>query len=224
LKSILLLFALAFLCVHAFDTPKDEEHAILFRERYKFLSLKEGLVEAQAQRRPLAVFVMQPWCGACKALKRVLTVSAGIQSIATELILVKAEGGEEEKEFSAWAKDFHDDESLAGPDGGYFPRILFFAPDLQPLHITAPRGHPDYQYFYNQESQVIDAMKLALEKSEGFARPPAPPTLQEEVAKRKKQTISNGEEEWDFELDDPDRDESKVAGEGVEKNEGENEE
>lgn len=106
--------------------------------------------EAAATSRPILLLVHRTWCSACKQLRPQFAKSKDIEVLSEQLVMVKT--AEEQGEFTR---------SQFGPDGNYFPRILFFDSNGEFLNEIAPRKDK-YKYFHFGAESIVKAMKKAL--------------------------------------------------------------
>ncbi len=116
--------------------------------------VKEGgwqgaLDRAGETGRPILLLVHRTWCGACKQLRPRFAESKEIERLAGDFVMVRTheEGG-----------DFDGD--LFKPDGGYFPRILFFDSAGNFLEQVTQR-EDKYKYFHYEEASIVKAMGQA---------------------------------------------------------------
>ncbi|KNC70459.1 hypothetical protein SARC_17013, partial [Sphaeroforma arctica JP610] len=68
---------------------------------------------AASSNKPMLILIHKTWCGACKNLKKTVSTSEQMVTLAKEYIMVNLEDDEEPKD-----KQFQ-------PDGGYVPRLFF---------------------------------------------------------------------------------------------------
>lgn len=103
--------------------------------------------------KPIMYLLTQPWCGACKRLKRTFVEEGQpkltMETVSKQYIMVSVDGKENDKLGSEFA-----------PDGGYIPRILFAEPSgkLRP-DIKNPASPAQYKYFYTSAAQVAQALE-----------------------------------------------------------------
>jgi protein-disulfide reductase (glutathione) len=81
-------------------------------------SLPEGLVQAQAEEKPLMLLVWKTWCGACKALRPKFEASPSILTESSNFVMVNVVDDEEPS-----------DAKYKPGGAGYIPRVLFLRPD-----------------------------------------------------------------------------------------------
>ncbi|XP_035698993.1 thioredoxin domain-containing protein 12-like [Branchiostoma floridae] len=131
----------------------DQNKGRGFGDNFAWKDFQSGLQEAKETKKPLLLLIHKSWCGACKALKPKFAASKQIQDLSKHFVMVNVEDDEEP----------HGEEYT--PDGGYIPRILFMDPEGKVRRdIVNINGNPSYRYYYPDPIQVVDSMKLALEK------------------------------------------------------------
>lgn len=106
---------------------------------------------ARASGKPMLVLVTQPWCGACKNLKRAINANApSFTSLLNEFAVVHAVGDDGQQ----WMEDGH----------GYVPQTYFLAAGGESdLGVQGP--NPKYAHFFADEPSLATAMNSALEKA-----------------------------------------------------------
>ena len=99
--------------------------------------------------KPGVVFVTQPWCGACKGLKRSINGDADFKELMKSFVVVHASGDDG----TQWQAE--------GQQDGYIPRVYFLNKDGSMMDITAP--NPSYAYFFPSSDAVKAGMNQLLE-------------------------------------------------------------
>ena len=109
--------------------------------------------KAGEEKKPLMVLIHRTWCGACKSLRPKFAGSKEIASLSEKMVMVRS------------AEDSKLSDGRFSPDGGYFPRILFYGPDGKIYEDIVSRTDK-YKYFHSDPSTIVDAMKKALDRGE----------------------------------------------------------
>ncbi|GMV43008.1 MAG: hypothetical protein AMXMBFR64_47240 [Myxococcales bacterium] len=109
---------------------------------------EEGLAQARAENRNMALLVYADWCPKCKALAPVFE-DPQIQELTRGLVMVIADQDEKPAFLQERFADI----------GGYVPRLLFLRPDGT-LRPEINSGHPRYPYFYNAQQRDTLATSL----------------------------------------------------------------
>ncbi|KYQ59836.1 Thioredoxin domain-containing protein 12 [Trachymyrmex zeteki] len=128
-----------------------------FERMYKWRNLQEGFQEAKICRKPIFLLIHKPGCPTCEKLKPKFTNSIRILDLSQHFVMVGVRKDEIPTQ----------DEAKFQPDGTYVPRILFFTPDgefMKDVYNHHPKADDKYKYFYNNTSQIIDSMILALKR------------------------------------------------------------
>ncbi|XP_018341476.1 PREDICTED: thioredoxin domain-containing protein 12-like [Trachymyrmex septentrionalis] len=136
----------------------DDDSNRNFERMYKWKNLREGFQEAKISRKPIFLLIHKPGCPTCEKLKPRFTNSIKILNLSQHFVMVSMK----KDEISA------QDEAKFEPDGTYVPRILFFTSDgkfMKDVYNRHSKANDKYKYFYNNPSQIIDSMILALELS-----------------------------------------------------------
>ena len=100
--------------------------------------------------KPGVVFVTQPWCGACKGLKRSINGDDDFKELMKSFVVVHA-SGDDGKQWQA-----------EGQDDGYIPRVYFLNKDGSMMDVQAP--NPSYAYFFPSSDAVKAGMNQLLEQ------------------------------------------------------------
>ena len=119
-----------------------------------FVSADEAKAKAAEANKPLVVFVTEPWCGACKNLKRQLNNGNNVKGKLDQFVVTHVSGDDA----AAWKEDGH----------GYVPQTYFFGPDGNKLDIEGPNGQ--YAHFFGGEEPLAQAMDKALNLAGGAAK------------------------------------------------------
>ena len=151
-EAIVLSVAILFLSAVAnADKDVDEDWNDNNIDWIKDGSWEEVVAKAQSHHKPILLLVHRVWCGACKQLRPKFAESKEISDLSGQLVMVRSseEGGD------------YDGEQFK-PDGGYFPRILFFNEDGR-LMADVVQREDKYKYFHFQAESVVKAMKRAVD-------------------------------------------------------------
>ena len=115
-------------------------------EAYTWTPFSEAF--AQGGGKPVMLVATKSYCGACKALKPQFAASPALLDAAAGFTLVSV------------GDEFDEADAKFAPDGGYFPRVLFFTADGAPLPgVTS--GNAQYKHFYSSPDQIVAAMAQA---------------------------------------------------------------
>lgn len=109
---------------------------------------EDGVAQARADNRPIALLVYADWCPKCKALAPVFADPA-VLALTKDLVMIK----QDQDDQPAFLQE------RFGDIGGYVPRLLFLRPDGT-LRTDITSGHPRYPYFYN--SQQPETLQTSL--------------------------------------------------------------
>ncbi|KAG5329202.1 TXD12 protein, partial [Acromyrmex charruanus] len=134
----------------------DDDSNRNFERTYKWRNLQEGFEEAKICRKPIFLLIYKLGCPTCEKLKPKFTNSIKIVNLSQHFVMVRMKKDEIPAQ----------DEAKFQPDGTYVPRILFFTPDgkfMKDVYNHHPKADNKFKYFYNNTSQIIDSMILALE-------------------------------------------------------------
>merc|ERR1719473_334098 len=96
--------------------------------------------------KPRMVIVTQPWCGACKNLKRQVNKGSDVKAALEHFEVVHAVGDDG----SQWQEDGH----------GYVPQTYFYHADGSAMKVEGP--NPQYAHFFGGEKALHNAMQKAL--------------------------------------------------------------
>ena len=139
-----ILLAAVCLCGHAiaqeFDLP-----GILSSH----VDVDPFLAEVRREGKPGVVFVTQPWCGACKNLKKSINGSPELKTLLGQFVVAHASGNDG----TQW-------QGGEGKSDGYIPRVYFFNPDGSRHEVDAP--NPDYEFFFPSSAAVEKGLKQVL--------------------------------------------------------------
>ena len=108
-------------------------------------AVKKQLVQ---ENKPGLVFVTQPWCGACKGLKKSINGDQAFKDMLKEFVVVHASG----EDGAQWQAD--------GQNDGYIPRVYFLDAKGNMQDITAP--NPKYAYLFPSSEAVKKGMETLL--------------------------------------------------------------
>lgn len=98
------------------------------------------------------VFVTQPWCGACKGLKRSVNSDESLKALLNKFVVVHA-SGDDGKQWQA-----------PGKSDSYIPRVYFLNKDGTYADVKAP--NPSYAYFFPSGSAVKTGLEQVLSQNE----------------------------------------------------------
>eukprot|EP00927_Polykrikos_kofoidii_P007512 TRINITY_DN13087_c0_g1_i1.p1 TRINITY_DN13087_c0_g1~~TRINITY_DN13087_c0_g1_i1.p1 ORF type:complete len:171 (-),score=26.88 TRINITY_DN13087_c0_g1_i1:98-535(-) len=99
--------------------------------------------------KPGVVFVTQPWCGACKSLKKAISHSKEVKKLAKEFVMIHAEGDDG----AQWQG--------AGESLGYIPRVYFLSSKGERLDQFTGQNEK-YTRFFSDADSVIEAMTAVI--------------------------------------------------------------
>jgi protein-disulfide reductase (glutathione) len=117
-----------------------------------WVRLPQAFSIARAQNKPVAVVIWKSWCGACKALKPKVAASTAIAALAGDFVMVAADEDEPKG----------DEAAKYSPDGGYYPRVLFFHSTGELMEdVVGP--NPKYKHYFSDDSLLAKAMAAAKE-------------------------------------------------------------
>ena len=123
-----------------------QEFEIPFGNAVSVEDVKASIAE---EGKPAVVFVTQPWCGACKALKRSVNVDGEIKALLGNFVVAHASGDDG----SQW--------QAPGKSDGYIPRVYFLNADGSYADVTAP--NPSYSYFFPSATAVKKGLEQVLQ-------------------------------------------------------------
>lgn len=125
-----------------------------FGDHINWKTLDSGLQSAKLSQKPVMVLIHRTNCPACHELQPKFAASKEIADLSSQFEMVNVADEEEPQE------------AKYSPDGGYVPRILFFAPHGEfKGHVNNPKGHPQYKYYHYDTPSIVAAMNSALSKS-----------------------------------------------------------
>lgn len=113
------------------------------------VSVKEVKLQVQKEGKPAMVFVTQPWCGACKSLKR--SVNGKVDQMRDQMddfIVVHAA-----------AEDGHEWQA-PGESDTYVPRVYFLDRSGDFMSIAGP--NKEYKHFFSSAGDLEKAMQTVL--------------------------------------------------------------
>lgn len=113
------------------------------------VSVEEVKLQVQELKKPAMVIVTQPWCGACKGLKRSMNDNVEqLRGLMGEFVVVHAaaEAGNE------W--------QAPGQNEGYIPRVYFLDQRGDFLPVAGP--NEDYKHFFQDVDALEKGMRAAL--------------------------------------------------------------
>ena len=111
-----------------------------------------GLQKAAAENKHMMVIVHIMTCPACVRNKFWFSRSQAIADLSQYFVMVNVEPNE----IPRWIRQLT-------PDGAYVPRILFMTPNGRVLRGIGT-GHPEYNYAYMDEHQVVRSMTILAPK------------------------------------------------------------
>jgi len=123
-------------------------------DHYNWTTLKDGLVQAKRENKPIMLIVSNDKCRVCQQLKKVVKDSPEIEALANNFIMVNVA-----------QSDLEYGDRKYGPDGEYNPRIIFLKPSGETM--TEVVNHPDskkYKYTYDKASNIAANMKKVRER------------------------------------------------------------
>ena len=137
-----LSFALLLLAVSAqeFDSDIDISSAV---------SVEDVQKEIASSGKPGVVFVTQPWCGACKGLKKSINGDSEFKDMLKKFVVVHASGDDA----SQWQGE--------GQADGYIPRVYFLKSNGKMIDVPAP--NEQYKYFFPSSAAVKSGLETLLE-------------------------------------------------------------
>jgi protein-disulfide reductase (glutathione) len=143
------LFALVIAVSSSATLSTDTALSHGWGDNLAWMSMKEGLIEASATKKPIMLIIWKTWCGACKALRPLFAASPEIASESSSFIMVNTVDDEEPTG------------SSFSPDGGYIPRILFLTPEGEVITEGYAQNHgavEKYKYFHSGPDSVVATM------------------------------------------------------------------
>ncbi|CAE8597941.1 unnamed protein product [Polarella glacialis] len=149
-RSLLLLMA----CAVPFATAADGE----FDESIPFVkavSIADVTTEVVSQKKPAVVFVTQPWCGACKGLKRDINGNKEFQKSLDKFVVAHVVG-DDGKEWQ-----------FPGETDGYIPRVYFLDTAGKMVDLKGPNAK--YGRFFSSGNSVQDAALKLLKQQTGLS-------------------------------------------------------
>ena len=138
LCALILCLLLALGLAQDFDIP--------FGDAVSVADVKAAIAEAG---KPGVVFVTQPWCGACKALKRSVNADGEMKALLRDFVVAHASGDDG----TQW--------QAPGKSDGYIPRVYFLNADGSNADVTAP--NPKYEYFFPSATAVKKGLEQVLQ-------------------------------------------------------------
>ncbi len=112
---------------------------------------EDSVTKATAEGKPILLLVHRTWCGACKQLRPNFAKSKDIEALSGDFVMLKSAGE---------VADF--DHERFKPDGGYFPRILFFDSRGELMEGVVQR-EDKYKYFHFGAESIVKSMKEAIQ-------------------------------------------------------------
>lgn len=100
--------------------------------------LKQALIQAKQQNKPVLVDFYANWCLSCKEMERIVFTAPQVKSLMAHFILLRADVTANDDQDKALERQFH----VIAP-----PTFLFFAPNGQEL--------TDYRIVGQEESQIF---------------------------------------------------------------------
>jgi len=114
-------------------------------------NLEDLLSEIKTTSKPAVVFVTQPWCGACKNLKRDINNDENLKKILnTQVIAVHATGKQAD---SLWQKPGEDKQD-------YIPRVYFLNTNGQ--FVEVPPANTFYPHFFASAGEVTKGLEQVM--------------------------------------------------------------
>eukprot|EP01062_Namystynia_karyoxenos_P028829 TRINITY_DN21779_c0_g1_i1.p2 TRINITY_DN21779_c0_g1~~TRINITY_DN21779_c0_g1_i1.p2 ORF type:complete len:174 (+),score=72.76 TRINITY_DN21779_c0_g1_i1:75-524(+) len=141
MRAFLLCALLGYAAAQEFDADIEKHFS-------KHSSRSEVFAEAEEQGKPVMVLITQPWCGACKNLKRAVNSGSKVKKLLKDFVVVHAVGDS--------GKNWQD----AGH--GYVPQTYFFNTKGDSLDVDGPNAQ--YKHFFGDEDSLANAMKSAAKK------------------------------------------------------------
>ena len=104
--------------------------------------------EIASSGKPGVVFVTQPWCSACRNLKKSCNGDDSLKALLENFVVAHA-SGDDGKQWQA-----------PGKSDGYIPRVYFLNKDGTYADVKAP--NPSYAYFFPSASAVKTGLEQVL--------------------------------------------------------------
>lgn len=108
--------------------------------------LKQALLQAKQQNKPVLVDFYANWCLSCKEMERIVFTAPHVKSLMTHFILLRADVTANDDQDKALERQFH----VIAP-----PTFLFFAPNGQELTDSRIVGQEESQTFANHLKQIL---------------------------------------------------------------------
>ncbi len=113
-----------------------------------------ALERASKEDKPILLLIHKHWCSACQTLRPKLSGSKAFEDASKDVVMIKV------------TSDI-DDSIKFQPDGGYFPRILFYSSDGN-LLSDVKTNRPQYLYFHSGPDTVVSSIAAAIEANKGI--------------------------------------------------------
>ncbi|RUS74593.1 hypothetical protein EGW08_017635 [Elysia chlorotica] len=116
-------------------------------ENIEWHSFNDAMKKAASENKHIMVIIHVMTCPACISNKYWFSRSKAIAELSQHFVMVNAQPSEIPRVIKELA-----------PDGHYVPRILFMTPNGRVLRGVGT-GHPEYNYVYMDEHQLVRNMK-----------------------------------------------------------------
>lgn len=108
--------------------------------------LRQALIQAKQQHKPVLVDFYANWCLSCKEMERVVFTAPQVKSLMSHFILLRADVTANDDQDKALERQFH----VIAP-----PTFLFFTPNGQELKDSRIVGQEESQTFANHLRQIL---------------------------------------------------------------------
>ncbi|MGC1854202.1 MAG: protein-disulfide reductase DsbD [Candidatus Aquirickettsiella sp.] len=108
--------------------------------------LRQALIQAKQQHKPVLVDFYANWCLSCKEMERVVFTAPQVKSLMSQFILLRADVTANDAIDKALERQFH----VIAP-----PTFLFFAPNGEELTDSRVVGQEESQTFANHLRQIL---------------------------------------------------------------------
>lgn len=108
--------------------------------------LRQALIQAKQQHKPVLVDFYANWCLSCKEMERIVFTAPQVKSLMSHFILLRADVTANDDQDKALERQFH----VIAP-----PTFLFFTPNGQELKDSRIVGQEESQTFANHLRQIL---------------------------------------------------------------------
>ena len=141
-------------CYGSAAGPKAELSKEVKAKNSSAVDVADVVAQIKSTGKPGVVIVTQPWCGACKSLKKSINADTEIATMFEDFVVAYAEGdaGKQWQAPGKWNSTVY-----------YIPRVYFLDRQGEFAKVLAP--NPSYDYYFSSAEDVKRGMRVVRDRS-----------------------------------------------------------